>query len=115
MATEYDEGRCWYKKSGKRVQLGLTSLALDEIGQIEKVTLPTEGDSCDEGDVLAEIEGSIGTLEVIAPMAGIVAAVNENLQDSPEIIAEDPTDEGWLMRLKIDLGEEESDENDSEE
>jgi glycine cleavage system H protein len=117
MATEYDEGRCWYKKSGKRAVLGVTASALDEVGQIEKVTLPVAGDAVEEGDVIAEIEGSLSTLEIVAPLAGMIQQVNENLEESPEMVAEDPLDEGWLIRMKVnvDSQDEESDENDSDD
>ena len=99
MATEFDEGRCWFRKQGKMIVLGLTSAALQELGEVERVHLPGEGDQVEEGDVICEVEGTQATLEMIAPKAGMIAFVNEGLTHSPETLAEDPLDEGWICKI----------------
>jgi glycine cleavage system H protein len=99
MATEFDEGRCWFRKQGKLIVLGLTNAALQELGEVERVHLPGEGDYVEEGDVICEVEGTQSTLEVIAPKAGTIALVNEGLTNSPETLAEDPLDEGWVCKI----------------
>lgn len=108
--NEYDEGRIWFKKKGKVVTVGLTEKAVDEIGGIQGLTLPVEGDECQEGDVVGEIEGEKITFEMVAPIAGSIEAVNEELNHDYEILESDSLDEGWIYKVRV-AGDEEEDES----
>ncbi len=98
--NEYDEGRIWFKKKAGLITVGLTEKALEEIGSVQAVQLPVEGDEISQDDVICEIEGSKQNFEVIAPIDGSVVAVNEILQEDYESLQGDPLDEGWILRLK---------------
>jgi glycine cleavage system H protein len=102
MATEFDEGRCWYKENGNKWLVGVTQAAIDEVGQVDRVQFPSEGDTFEEGDVLVEIDGSIGTFELAAPCSGTVLRINEALQEAPEVLVDDPLEVGWLLRIETD-------------
>jgi glycine cleavage system H protein len=115
MADEFGEGRLWSEKHGTSVSLGITTLGAKGLGGIESVSLPDEDTSCEEGDVLATIEGTQGSLELYAPRSGWVKAVNTAVIESPELIEEDPLEEGWLVRLEVELGDEEEAEEDDDE
>jgi glycine cleavage system H protein len=97
---EYDEGRIWFRKSGGTITVGLTEKALEEIGAVQRVQLPVEGDEVTQDDVVAEIEGARVNFEVIAPLDGGVIAVNELLAEDFDSLQGDPLDEGWLFKLK---------------
>ncbi len=102
---EYDEGRIWFRKSGRLVTVGLTEKALEEIGAVQRIQLPVEGDEVSQDDVVAEIEGARVNFEVIAPLDGGVVAVNELLSSDFESLQGDPLDEGWLFKLQGGGGE----------
>jgi glycine cleavage system H protein len=100
---EYDEGRIWFRKSGDLITVGLTEKALEEIGAVQRIQLPVEGDEVSQDDVVAEIEGAKLNFEVIAPLDGGIYAVNEPLSADFETLQGDPLDEGWLFKLKGEL------------
>lgn len=106
-------GKIWSERSGKLVTVGVTDRAIHLLGDLDSVELPLEGESFDKGEVMLTLEGSSGSLEVIAPIAGIVHEINAVAQKQPEVIVEDPLEEGWLVRLEYEDDEsEESDESD---
>lgn len=98
---EYLEGKLWFHRKGTTVTLGLTNAAIEEIGQVESLELPDEGDDFDKGDVVVTVDGTQGKLEVIAPAAGIIHEINEAAQEEPDMVSEDPLEEGWLIKLEI--------------
>jgi glycine cleavage system H protein len=113
--SEYDEGRIWYRKKGKLVTIGLTEKAFEEIGDVDGVSLPAEGDELNQDDVLGEVSGTKMTFEVISPVDGLVVSVNDELNDNHDLLMEDPLDEGWICQVKMesaDADEESEEESD---
>jgi len=113
--NEYDEGRIWFKKKGGVVTVGLTEKALEEIGAVQAIQLPVEGDEVSQDDVLCEIEGSKQNFEVVAPLDGSVVSVNEALSEDFESLQGDPLDEGWILRLQAPRGDADDSDSESEE
>ena len=99
--VEYDEGRFWFHHKDGVVTLGLTVTAIDEIGSIDSVSLPADGDDFDKSDIVCEVEGEEGKVALSAPAAGFVTEVNTSVESDTAILAEDPIDEGWLVKLEI--------------
>lgn len=99
---EFLDGKLWFSRKLSVVTVGLTSAAIEEIGAVESVELPEDGDDFSKGDVVATIDGSNGTLEVIAPASGFVSEINEITTKNPEVVSEDPLEEGWLFKLQIE-------------
>lgn len=108
--TEYDDGRIWYRKKGKVITLGLTEKAFEEIGEVDGITLPTDGDELNQDDVLAEVSGTRNSFEIISPVDGVVVAVNDELNDNFDLLMEDPLDEGWVCQIKLGTPESEEEE-----
>jgi glycine cleavage system H protein len=98
---EFLEGKLWFHRKGSIVTLGLTSVAVEEIGSVESIEFPGEGDDFDKGDIVVTIDGAQGKLEVITPAAGVVQEINEAAQSEPDMVSEDPLEEGWLIKLEI--------------
>ncbi len=84
------------------VLVGITDYAQEEIGDITYVELPEEEDQVEKGKPFAEIEHHKGVEDVYSPITGKIIEVNEILSDSPEVINEDPFDEGWLVKIEAD-------------
>ena len=98
---EYSDGKLWFERKGSTLTLGLTSAAIDHLGSIESIDLPDEDEDFDKGEVVATVEGSHGSIEVTTPAAGIVESVNSPALESPDVVTEDPLEEGWLVKIEI--------------
>ncbi len=88
------------------VLVGISDYAQKELGDLAYVELPEVGTEVNKGDVLCEIESVKAVSEVYAPVSGEVIEVNEELEDSPELLNEDPY-EHWIAKLKPSNLEEE--------
>jgi glycine cleavage system H protein len=114
---ELSEGRVWFNRKNSVCTLGITDSAIEEIGGVDSVEISSEGDEFKAGDVLATIEGNRGRIEVVAPVAGTIDSINEAAAKEPEIVSEDPLEEGWLVKIAIENGSEnaqDSSEDDGE-
>lgn len=98
---EFQENRLWFQKKLNVIIIGITNDALDELGTVEALNMPSVGDDFDKDDVVCEIDGSDSTLKVYTPAAGFVCEVNEMLEEDAEVLNEDPIDEGWLIKIEI--------------
>lgn len=99
---EFLEGRLWFHRKGVSVTVGLTPSAIEEVGSVESIEFPDEGDDFSKGDIVVTIGGSQGKIEVTAPAAGIIKEVNEAAKEQPDMVSEDPLEEGWLIKLEIE-------------
>ena len=81
------------------VRVGITHFAQDALGDIVYVQLPEVGAVVAVGDSLGEIESTKSVSEIYAPVGGTVAARNEALGDTPEVINSDPYGAGWLVEI----------------
>jgi len=88
------------------VLVGISDYAQKELGDLAYVELPEVGKEVSKGDVLCEVESVKAVSEVYAPVSGEVIGVNEELEDTPEKINEDPYD-AWIAKIKPSNLEEE--------
>ena len=86
---------------GAVVRVGITDHAQDALGDIVFVQLPQVGDEVASGAPMGEVESTKSVSDVYAPVAGVVAAVNEALTDAPETINADPYGAGWLVEITV--------------
>jgi glycine cleavage system H protein len=98
---EFLEGKLWFHRKGSTVTLGMTDSAIEEVGNLEGIDFPDEGDDFDKGDVVLTVSGTRGNLEVVTPAAGVVQEINEAAKAEPDVVSEDPLEEGWLIKLEI--------------
>ncbi|MEU6077847.1 glycine cleavage system protein GcvH [Micromonospora sp. NPDC047074] len=87
---------------GGTVRVGITHFAQDALGDIVYVQLPEAGAVVAAGESLGEIESTKSVSEIYAPLGGTVAARNEALGDTPELINTDPYGAGWLVEITPD-------------
>lgn len=85
--------------------VGITAFAVEELGEIVFVELPSVGDHVTAGTPCGEIESTKAVSEIYAPMNGEIVEVNDVLETKPELLGEDPYGDGWLFKLKTDEGE----------
>ena len=88
-------------EDGTVVRVGITDHAQDALGDIVFVQLPEVGAELAAGDPMGEVESTKSVSDVYAPVAGVVAAVNEALTDAPETVNADPYGAGWLVEISV--------------
>jgi glycine cleavage system H protein len=91
----------WIRLDGDRAKLGITSYAQDALGDIVFVQLPDVGDRLEAGQAFGEVESTKSVSDVYTPLSGEVAAKNEALESTPELVNTDPYGEGWLVELSV--------------
>ena len=84
------------------VTVGISDHAQEALGDIVFVELPEAGASVNSKEEVAVVESVKAASDVYAPISGEVIAINEALEDDPEIINSDPYGEGWFFRMKPD-------------
>ena len=89
----------WAKLDGDIVVVGISDHAQDALGDVVYVELPEVGASVAAGDEVAVVESVKAASDIFAPIAGSVVAVNEALEDSPELVNESPYEEGWFFKI----------------
>jgi len=88
------------------VRVGVTDYAQEKLGDIVFVEVPKEGDVVKKDEAFGVIESTKTASDLFSPASGSVLEVNEILLDAPEIINDDPYDEGWIIRIQVeDLSE----------
>ncbi|MCE2527264.1 MAG: glycine cleavage system protein GcvH [Actinomycetia bacterium] len=92
----------WVQTGDGKARLGITDYAQDALGDVVYAQLPREGDEVSEGEIIAELESTKSVGEIYAPFDGVVVAVNEELEDQPELVNRDPYGEGWIVDLSLD-------------
>lgn len=99
---KYFKEHDWVRLDGGEAVFGITWYAQDALGEIVYVDLPDEGARVSSGATYGELESVKAVSEVYAPLGGEVVARNQQLEDEPELINQDPYGDGWLVRVKLD-------------
>jgi len=96
----YTKDHEWAKESGAEVLVGITSFAVDQLGDITLVNLDVkEGDTLTAGKAFGTIE-SVKTLsDLFAPISGRITRVNPALESKPELVNTDCYEEAWMIAL----------------
>ena len=83
------------------VTVGVTHHAQDLLGDVVFVELPEVGAQLAAGDEAGVVESVKAASDIYAPLSGEVVAINEDLEDAPELVNSDPFGDGWFFRLKL--------------
>jgi glycine cleavage system H protein len=99
---KYTEEHEWVDNDGEIATIGITDWAQGELGDIVFVELPEVGMEISQLDPFGTIEAVKTVAELFAPVSGEVIEINENLEDEPEIINQDPYGDGWMIKIRMD-------------
>ncbi len=91
----------WLDPNGSDATIGISAYAAAELGDVVFVELPEVGREIDAMEVIGTIEAVKTVTDLYSPVSGKVAAVNEGLEASPELVNESPHEKGWMVRLTI--------------
>ncbi|WP_432557535.1 glycine cleavage system protein GcvH [Granulicoccus sp. GXG6511] len=98
----YSEDHEWIRPGNELiVRVGVTDYAAEQLGDIVYVQLPEVGDSVEAGDACGELESTKSTSDLLAPVSGVITAVNQTVVDAPETINSDAYGDGWLFEIEI--------------
>ena len=97
----YTKEHEWLKVDGDEVIIGITDHAQNALTDIVYIELPEVGETCDDMGEFAIVESVKSASPIFAPMGGEITAVNDALDDTPELMNEDPYGEGWIVKMKL--------------
>lgn len=98
---KYTKDHEWIRVEGDEVTIGITDFAQSELGDIVFVEIETEGEELVQEEVFGTVEAVKTVSDLFMPISGEVMAFNEELEDAPEKVNEDPYGDGWMIRVKI--------------
>ncbi len=101
----YSDDHEWVQKTGETVKIGISDYAQDQLGDIVFVEMPEVGDTFAKGDEFGTLESVKAVSEMFVPLSGEVVAVNDALEDAPELINEDPY-AGWIIEIRPSVASE---------
>lgn len=90
----------WIREGDGEFTVGITEYAQDQLGDVVFVELPAVGDSVTAGAAVSVIESVKTASDIYAPSDGEITAVNEALDEEPDLINTSPYGEGWLFRIR---------------
>ncbi len=98
---KYTKDHEWVLVEGEIATIGITDFAQGELGDIVYVDVDTLDDTLDIEEVFGSVEAVKTVSDLFMPLAGEVTALNESLEDEPELVNSDPYGKGWMIKVKI--------------
>ena len=95
----YTASHEWVEIDGDKMKIGLTEHASEQLGDLVFINLPGEGDQVTAGEAFGDVESVKAVSDLVSPVTGVVAAVNEELLDAPEMLNSDPYG-AWIMKVE---------------
>ena len=98
----YLETHEYVRLEGEIATLGISAFAVDQLGDIVFLELPELGEALEVGSSFGTIESVKAVEDIYPPVSGTVVDRNQAMIDSPELIADDPHGEGWLLKVRVE-------------
>ena len=98
----YTEDHEWLRVNNGTATVGITDFAQSELGDIVFVELEPEGTELGQDDIFGTIEAVKTVSELYMPVSGTITALNDDLELSPEIVNDDPYEDGWMIEIEIE-------------
>ena len=98
----YTKEHEWMRIEGDEIVIGITDHAQNALTDIVYIELPEEGTQLEDMGEFAIVESVKSASPIFAPLAGTITAVNDELEDTPELMNESPYEDGWIIKMTID-------------
>jgi len=98
---KYTNDHEWIKVDGDHVFIGITDFAQSELGDIVYVEIETEGETLDKEEVFGTVEAVKTVSDLFLPVSGEIVEVNEKLEANPEVVNQDPYENGWMIKVAL--------------
>lgn len=99
----YSKDHEWILPLGENiVRVGITEYAVKQLGDVVYVEVPEVDTEVSIGSEMGTVESIKSASEVFSPVTGIIIAVNEELEDGPELVNASPFEEGWFTEIQLE-------------
>lgn len=98
----YTKTHEWVRVEGDYAYTGITDYAQQQLSDIVFVEVPEIGDTFSKGEVYGVVESVKAASDCYMPIGGEIAEVNEELEDSPELVNRDPYGDGWIVKFIVE-------------
>lgn len=98
---KYTNTHEWVLIDGDIITVGVTDFAQEQLGDVVFVELPEADSEVIAGDGIAVVESVKAASDIYAPATGTILAVNDSLEDAPELVNSDPFEDGWFFRMQV--------------
>ncbi|NOH78797.1 glycine cleavage system protein GcvH [Vibrio sp. RE86] len=113
---KFAESHEWVRDNGDgTVTIGISAHAQEMLGDVVFVDLPEAEDEIEAGESFSLVESVKAASDIYAPITGEIVEINEELEDSPELINEEPYEGGWIVKVKMSDASELDNLKDAEE
>jgi len=97
----YHKEHTWVKVEGDIVKVGLNDFSQKLAGEISYIEMPEEGDQVNQDGVMGSFETGKWLGKVYAPVSGEIIKINEDVEDEPTLINNDPYGKGWIFDMRM--------------
>ena len=97
----YTSDHEWIRVEGNEAFVGITDYAQSELGEIVFVDVGTVGETVEKGETFGSVEAVKTVSDLNIPVTGEVLEFNEELNDQPELVNNDPYGEGWMIKIVV--------------
>ena len=98
--AHYTENHEWARSEGDGVRIGISDYAQDQLGDVVFVELPQVGNTYEKGQEFGTVESVKAVAELYMPIGGEVLSTNTALEDSPDLVNKNPSNDGWMIKVK---------------
>ena len=97
----YSKDHEWISVEGDVATIGITDYAQHSLGDVVYIDMPRVGDKFESHEAFGSVESVKAVSEIFVPVAGQVTEVNESLNDTPEVVNNDPYAGGWMVKIHM--------------
>ena len=101
MTVKYTREHEWIRAEGDSATVGITFYAQEQLGDVVFVELPEADTSADKGAEVAVVESVKAASDIYAPVTGTIIESNNELSERPELVNEDPENDGWFFKMQL--------------
>jgi len=98
----YSKDHEWVEVNGEVATIGITDYAQHSLGDVVYIDMPRVGDKLNAHEAFGSVESVKAVSEIFLPVAGEIVEVNDGLNDTPEVVNNDPYAGGWMIKVKMD-------------
>jgi glycine cleavage system H protein len=92
----------WVRLQGNEATVGISRFAVDQLTDLIMIELPPVGTRLSAGKSFGEVESVKAVSDLYSPVGGEVVAVNGDVASNVQLLADDPYDKGWLIKIRVD-------------
>ena len=98
---KYTEEHEWVRLEGNIATVGITDFAQSELGDIVYIEVDKLDSEINSNDVFGTVEAVKTVSDLFMPLTGKVIEVNSLLEDTPEVVNDDPYGQGWIIKIEV--------------